>query len=86
MVANRSNAYDARAVYMSSSYARAFGAGRAYIDALTEHQEAALAGDLDAVRVIREARALRAIVAPQLEQMECATPEQRARLNRRVIA
>ncbi|MFE6287693.1 hypothetical protein [Streptomyces sp. NPDC057877] len=60
-------------------------ASRAYIRTLDAHQAAALAGDRDAIRAVREARTLLALAAPELEQLRRVDPEQRQTLFRRTI-
>ncbi|MFE0383933.1 hypothetical protein ACFW1F_07585 [Streptomyces bungoensis] len=62
--------HDVRVAYEASSQVLALGASRAYVGALAEHQDAALAGDVDAVRAIREARAVFALAAPHLEELQ----------------
>ncbi|MCX3290043.1 hypothetical protein OR263_25585 [Streptomyces sp. NEAU-H22] len=66
-----------RAAYASSSYALTTAASRAYTNALIEHQAAALAEDPEALRAIREARAVLGIAAPEVEQLERLDPGQR---------
>ncbi|MGI5406627.1 hypothetical protein ACQEV9_07505 [Streptomyces chartreusis] len=57
---------DIRAIHGASAYSMVTGASRAYIRALAEHQGAALAGDADAARTIREAQALFTLACPEL--------------------
>ncbi|MGW2284941.1 hypothetical protein [Streptomyces phaeochromogenes] len=76
-----------RAAYEASAPVMAAGASRAYIQALVEHQDAALAGDPEARRAIREAHELFALAVPELaEQRRYADPEQRRMHARRSIA
>lgn len=76
-----------RAAYEASAPVMAAGASRAYIQALAEYQDAALAGDPDARRAIREAHDLFVLAAPELaEQQRYTDPEQRRMYARRSIA
>ncbi|MFH9589156.1 hypothetical protein ACH4LS_28965 [Streptomyces luteogriseus] len=66
--------HDVRAAYASSSYALTAAASRAYINALVEHQDAAFAGDPDALRAICDARAVVGTTAPRPEQLGRTDP------------
>lgn len=50
------SARDIRAAYAASDHGTSTSASRAYVRATAEHQDAALRGDVEAVRAIREAR------------------------------
>ncbi|WP_329276962.1 hypothetical protein [Streptomyces sp. NBC_01451] len=54
--------------YEASAYGMVVGASRAYARALAAHQDAALAGDPDALQAIQETRVLFTIAAPKLAQ------------------
>ncbi|MEW2254986.1 hypothetical protein [Streptomyces sp. NPDC047869] len=78
--------YAVRAAYEASAYGQARGASSAYLRTLAEHQEAALAGDLAALRAISAARGAFALAAPEPEALQAADPEQRRMLARRTIS
>ncbi|WP_445279656.1 hypothetical protein [Streptomyces sp. DSM 118148] len=77
---------DVRTAYEASSHALALGASRAYLRTLAEQQDAALTGDADAVRAVREARTLLALASPELVALQVADPEQRPMIARRTIS
>ncbi|MFE6092727.1 hypothetical protein ACFQ7M_12150 [Streptomyces massasporeus] len=64
-------------MYATSAHARGRWASRVYTNALIEHQAAALAGDPEALRAIRDARVVLGFAAPEVEQLERLDPGQR---------
>ncbi|WP_151477740.1 hypothetical protein [Streptomyces albicerus] len=76
-----------RATYEASAPIMAVEASKAYVRTLAEHQDAAMAGDPDAIRSIHEARALFALAAPEVvETQRYADPEPWRMHARRYIA
>lgn len=75
-----------RAAYEASTHGMAVSASRAYLRALAERQAAALAGDLDATRDIRESHALFALAAPEVVELQHADPGARRMHAHRSIA